>query len=121
LFVQQIALSPDGKYIALAYSWRPARYPHLSGAKVLDTESGSVITTLAEDLSMVSAVAFGPEGDLAISGSRLIDLQSPEEARTRARLVGDARRVVVWRLSTKLDGREGGTKLTKKDFEQGVE
>ena len=120
-FVQQIALSPDGKYIALAYSWRPARYPHLSGAKVLDTESGSVITTLAEDLSMVSAVAFGPEGDLAISGSRLIDLQSPEEARTRARLVGDARRVVVWRLSTKLDGREGGTKLTKKDFEQGVE
>lgn len=118
--VRQIALSPDGRYIVVAYAERKPRYPRFSRAKLLAAANGEPVSDLVDDLSTVRAVGFGSKGDLILSGSRLIDLQLTGSSTNPARVVDDARRVVVWPLSDKFE-KQPGVKLTKEDFDRKVE
>ena len=69
---KKLALSPDGKYLAVAYQSSGISYD--SGALLFEVASGRVVKSFDQETDniWIRDVVFGPMGDLAIGGLELV-------------------------------------------------
>ena len=66
----EIAISPNGKYVAAAYDELAIVSPRTENAglvRIWDTESGDIITDLKEHILDVQALTFSPDSELLIT------------------------------------------------------
>jgi RNA polymerase sigma factor (sigma-70 family) len=82
-----IAVSPDGKKVAVGY---------FSGHKVLDTTTGKELATLPAEARNLPALAFSPDGKLVAQSETLtgeVFLCAADSGAVKAKLEGTAKRV----------------------------
>lgn len=109
---KKITMSPGGKYVAIVYSdWGVRIKP--SWMQVVETTSGKVIKEFKDKSMQVNDVTFGPLGDLALGGRRIVPGGFE---------VGYA---VLWRLAGRLAEIEKGEStespaLSESDFSYSV-
>jgi WD40 repeat protein len=105
-YIEQIAMSPGGKYLAVLYG---SGVPPESVTCLYEAANGRLVQTFADNLGIIfKTVSFGPSGDLALSGF--------EDKRSDAAPSLFSERHLIWPLSNKLTGGETGRELTDEDF-----
>lgn len=115
--VYEVAISPDGKMLAISEIITPMpseESQHI--VRLLDAETGKENAYLSNQMRRINNLAFSPGGKYLVKGSDLWDL----EKRTDARLVGENICGMVFHPDGELVATtwEGGAALHKMDWKR---